>query len=386
MIRTVSNSSQSRASIRRAGKRVLMLVSSDMERDRDLEQRAVGPRRDYFELAQQLDAGIYDIGSVQRGWLGGRLTRWFGPGPTHALLAVLKAGRYDVVFSDSEHVGLFAGFFLRFRPSRPRHVVLAHHLTPSKKHIFVRLGRPGIDAFILHSEAQREFAISKLGLPPEMIQVLPYQVDTEFWKAQDAAEQDVIATAGLEYRDYETLLAAVETLPITLRIGAASNWSRKQNSLRDMTSTDKVTITAYNYDELRSVYAQSRFVVVPLLDADFQAGITTILEAMAMGKAVITTSTKGHCGAVIGPLWAAGMTQWPDQTQTVEKSTGIYVSPGDEAGLSAAMQFLFENPAIARRLGANGRREVTREFTVRQFAERFAGAILGPDHKDEDFN
>ena len=37
------------------------------------------------------------------------------------------------------------------------------------------------------------------------------------------------------------------------------------------------------------MYARARLVVVPLHDVDFDAGVTTITEAMAMGKAVVAT-------------------------------------------------------------------------------------------------
>ena len=41
---------------------------------------------------------------------------------------------------------------------------------------------------------------------------------------------------------------------------------------------------AYDYMSLRRLYASARLVIVPLLPVDFQAGITVVLEAMAMGN------------------------------------------------------------------------------------------------------
>jgi glycosyltransferase involved in cell wall biosynthesis len=355
-----------------------LLVSSDVQRDLERERLGLAPRRDYVELARRLGADIFDIGAVRRTWLGRKLVRFVGAGPAHALLGAWKSRRYNVIFSDSEHVGLFLGIALRLRRYRPRHVVLAHHLTPAKKHAFVRLGAPGIDAFIQHSEAQHDFAVTRLGLPPAKLRVLPYQVDTDFWTPRDVGEEDMAATAGLECRDYGTLLRAIDGLDLKVNIGAASNWSRKENTLKNRPSNEQVTVTSYAYDELRDVYARSRFVVVPLLDVDFQAGITTILEAMAMAKAVITTRTTGHCGAVIGPVWKAGMTNWPLDV-SLATATGIYVEPADSPGLRSAMEFLLRNGDVARRLGANGRERVRRDFTVAQFASRVGDVILGAD-------
>jgi hypothetical protein len=124
-------------------------------------------------------------------------------------LARGRLAHYDVVFSDSEHVGLMVGIVLRGLRVRPRHVVLAHHLTPKKKHIFFALAKAQIDRLILHSPAQRELALTRLGMRPEKVEVLPYQVDTQYWKPEARPQDVMIATAGLECRDYLTLLEAV---------------------------------------------------------------------------------------------------------------------------------------------------------------------------------
>ena len=59
-----------------------------------------------------------------------------------------------------------------------------------------------------------------------------------------------------------------------------------------------MTVGAKTFAELRALYARSRFVVVPLLPSDSDNGITTILEAFAMGKAVICTETAGQIGVL----------------------------------------------------------------------------------------
>ena len=59
-----------------------------------------------------------------------------------------------------------------------------------------------------------------------------------------------------------------------------------------------VTARPYGYRELRDLYASSFCVVVPLYENDFQAGVTTILEAMAMGVPCVTTElVNGAIGA-----------------------------------------------------------------------------------------
>jgi len=88
---------------------------------------------------------------------------------------------------------------------------------------------------------------------------------------------------------------------------------------------------------LRDLYARARVVVVPLHDVDFDAGVTTITEAMAMGRAVVVTRTRGQVDVVR------------------DGETGLYVPPGDPAALRAAVRYLLDHPAEAARMGRHGR-------------------------------
>ncbi|HEX6123398.1 MAG TPA: glycosyltransferase family 4 protein, partial [Ktedonobacterales bacterium] len=105
-------------------------------------------------------------------------------------------------------------------------------------------------------------------------------------------------------------------------------------------SLENVIIGAASPSELRDVYARSRFVVVPLFPSLRDHGITSVFEAMAMGKAVICTQTDGLTGMVEDGV------------------TGILVPPGNPDALRAAIQRLWEQPELAQRLGMAGRKHV----------------------------
>src|SRR5687767_5856414 len=91
----------------RTERRVLLLVSSDVESDQ--LSPLTRPKRDYQGLAEALSADIFDIGTAKHGRFGRLLFRMLGKGPAHAIMARRRLSSYDVVFSDSEHVGLFLG-------------------------------------------------------------------------------------------------------------------------------------------------------------------------------------------------------------------------------------------------------------------------------------
>jgi glycosyltransferase involved in cell wall biosynthesis len=201
----------------------------------------------------------------------------------------------------------------------------------------------------------------------------------------------MICAVGLEFRDYKTLVAAVTDLDVDLRIAAASAWSHHAAFAGSPALPTNITVGGYTYLPLRELYAAARVVVVPLRDVDNQAGVTVILEAMAMGKAVIVTATRGQTDVVrdrrnggrgrVKRAWWPGFVDEPGVASSVGGlATGLYVAPGDPAELRRAIHDLLSHPDLADELGRNGRRVVETCFTLDGFTARFAAAIRGePD-------
>ena len=216
-----------------------------------------------------------------------------------------------------------------------------------------------------------------------MIQLTPYQADGEFWRPTAGREHALVASAGQEFRDYLTLLRAVDGLPAEVRIARGSNWSTRTANFTDADVPSNTTVRWHNYLELRDLYAQARCVVMPLHDVAFQAGISTVLEAMAMGKCVIVSRTAGLTGVVTGRLMSDGILHEIGEDAWTEP-TGIYVPPGDATAMRDAITYVLERPDEAARMGAAGRRHVEAQFTLPQFAERIARMITGTDSVDLD--
>ena len=125
---------------------------------------------------------------------------------------------------------------------------------------------------------------------------------------------------------------------------------------------------------------------VPVDDVDFQAGITTILEAMAMGKPVIATHTYGQTdviedrrsvtrGAQERARPISLLRNVADEEDVPIEPNGFYVPPKDPEALQRAIVFLLDHPEERARLGAAGRRAVERLMSVDQFAERIARVV-----------
>jgi glycosyltransferase involved in cell wall biosynthesis len=365
--------------------RILLLVTADDVAAALREVNAgLSPRKDFLELAHALGADILDLSQVRANPAARRFDRLVRRGAGHAYLASRRASEYDTIFSDGEHIGLLLALLLARKQHRPRHVMLGHSLSGWKKRPLTPFARDGIDAVVVHCSEQVDFAIHRLLMDPARVYLIPYQVDPDFWRPASAGDELVLVSAGLERRDYSTLIDAVRDLPVGVRVAASSHWSQNKNRLKGRRLPPNVTVGAFDYVRLRELYRQARFVVVPIEDVDFQAGITTILEAMATGKAVVATRTSGQRETVVGPLWQAGQSAWPTDGPPPEDSSGLYVPPSDPDALRSAIGFLLARPELAAVLGHNGRRFAEEHVNIGRYVARLA-SIIDPSYSATDF-
>jgi glycosyltransferase involved in cell wall biosynthesis len=346
--------------------RVLLTVSGVIPADID-ERIADGraPRPDYLALAEAMEAELLDVTEARRrlGAAGRLLGRLGGPGPLLAWACFRQHHRYDTIITDGEQVGLLLALLWKLTRRRScSHIMIAHILSVRKKVVLIRLFRlmRNIDRILVYSSWQQRFIRQELTFPHDRVMLIPFMVDTRFFDAAFvpcAATGDVICAAGLERRDYPTLIEAVRDLDVRVVVAAASPWSKQPDTTQGHELPANVDVRSLGFVDLRALYAAAALVVMPLYDVEFQAGVTTILEAMAMGKAVITSRTRGQTDVI------------------VDGQTGVYVPPGDPTALRAAITCLLDDPERAQNLGEAARAYVERECDVRVYADRIARLV-----------
>lgn len=271
---------------------------------------------------------------------------------------------YSCLFSNGENVGIFLALLLRLSgKKRPGHVTIGHRLSTGKKKLFLgtlKLWKE-MDTIFVYATTQLKHGQSVLGIPESHLELIPFHADTRFWRPRPEVTEDEkqVSAAGLEWRDYPTLLAAAERLPDTrFPLAAASPWSKHTNETDKRTMPANVSARRYEYQELRELYASSAVVAVPLYENDFQAGITAILEAMACGKAVLVTRTEGQTDAIL------------------DGENGLYVPVGDPGAWEKAIRRLQADPTLRQRLGSNARLWVEKHATLDRWVESLCGAIF----------
>lgn len=277
----------------------------------------------------------------------------------HAQIALRRLDAYDVVFSDGEPVGIPLALGMRALRVRKPHLMIGHRLTSKHKRAFFTAlkSHRTITRILVHSTRQLYDTPRVLGIPAGKVAFQHYYADGAFWKPDGQEEENLVVSAGREHRDYDTLAQACSQLQANVFIGAGSVHTPKAHQHEPVRWPSSVRVGFAGYLTLRELYAKAALVAIPLVDNDFQAGVTTLLEAMAMGKAVVVSETSG-------------------QRDVVEDGvTGLTVPPGNVERLRDAIEFLLDHPQERKRLGRNAKDAFDARFTLHRYAASLVNHI-----------
>ncbi len=326
-------------------------------------------RVDYLDLAETYGSDYVDYSLCGGGlrpvrWLEERLR--IDARLAQKVRRIVVAEGYDVVLSLSERVGIPLTHVL---PARVKHVVIMHHPMSSRKLPLLRTLRvkDRWSRIIAISSAEARAFEQALGIASGEVVPLHTPVDVDFFDpAQEqclaATEQDRVQSLGLSHRDYSTLIRAMRRIPYVkcnLRVG--STWVNGRAGHESESIPENITVKDYVHpQELRRRYLESRFIIVPIQEStQWSAGCTTIQQAQAMGRAVIATARPGLAEYL------------------VDGETGILVEPGDDVGLSNAIEYLWKNPDVAECMGRKGREHQVRNFAMDQWIEHLRQIVAG---------
>jgi glycosyltransferase involved in cell wall biosynthesis len=264
--------------------------------------------------------------------------------------------RYDIVFSSTAFGSQLLRSLVPFR--KPKWVMFDFSITGllgrgktlrQKLFKWMVLRSAGI---VTISEKEKEMLHVVLPGYKGQIEYIPYGVDTEYFKPQQVQELHQVITVGFDYgRDYATLFAAFENLEVAL----VATTNMRSDSFNE--KPDFVTTASFSPEALLMAYAESKIVVLPLTlkgRGNDAMGCSTLVEAMAMGKAVIATRT------------------FTTESYITNGVDGILVEEGDIQGMKAAIQKLVSDDEYRKRLGEEARRFILATCTAELFASRLA--------------
>ncbi len=348
-------------------------------------QRAV----DYVLLRDELGARILDLADVEASRLARLVRRVAG---TYAALSVTAFRRRDsatAFVSNSENEAIIIGLLLKLTRRRIPVVAVGQYPAKRQKWAAWRLAKvhTHIHRLLPLGTVQAE-RLHALGLPREKVEVLPYGIDTDYWHPDRATAPEgtrpYVMAAGLQHRDYATLVRAAEGLGVDLLIAAASPWSKSADQMSGTPQPDWVRVESPSLAELRDAYAGALAVVAPVVETDFPAGTTSVLEAMAMGKPVVAARSEGAGDVVAdrrrvlrrGPLRATSATYAGRfGSPSAQGQTGLYFPVGDADELHSVLRWVIDHPEEAAAIGARGRVVVEEVHRVQDYVGRIADAV-----------
>ena len=266
--------------------------------------------------------------------------------------------QYDFVFTSTAFGCLLAKAALGLR--RPKWVVFDYSIaglignrTNWRQRMLHRIVSRAADGIVTISEHEAERARELFPHLASRITFIPLGTDIGYFSPDDTIADGGVLTVGKDpYRDYSTLLSAVAMsgLPCTI----VTNRPELIAPFQPLPGT--VTMRTASAQSLREEYGRARIFALSLSTTSGRndaVGCSTLVEAMAMGKAIVATKTSTM------------------EAYIEDGVSGVLVPEGDAEAMATAIRELWGDEAKRRRLG-----EAARRFAVEQLdAERFAGAL-----------
>lgn len=301
-----------------------------------------GPCHALYQIAQHLGSKIYQPDNSEVRWLDKLLSKVMGQ-PMHWALArrlMLSLNDDDIVYCVGEDMGIPLAILCKLANRKTRLVVTV--MVPERIRTRYLIKFFGLDKviqlFAVNAKNKLRSLQDFLGLDDKKLLLLPEKTDENFFSPGEGRmpkSSPLIASAGLEQRDYKTLAQSLDGMDVNVKICAFSpNASAKTKVSMPESVPENMEIRYFEFSELRDLYRSADIVVVSLLKNDYSAGLTVLMEAMACRRPIIMTRNSGL----------------PEEL--INKGLIVGVEPGDSKGMQLAIQDLLANPAKASALAS----------------------------------
>jgi glycosyltransferase involved in cell wall biosynthesis len=265
--------------------------------------------------------------------------------------------RYDVIF----HVNSFTSqlLFILFGFRKPKWVLYDYSLvgllgeTKTIKQKLLAYIIRHTAGIITLSKVEADRLVEKFPLLEGKVEFIRYGCDTEYFKPRNLPEQHVILTVGYDPgRDYATLFEATKDLGVKVVV-------TKSHRTKSMPAVlpAHVEVRAFTDAELLEQYSVSKKIVIPL---DTRGGIndamgcSTLVEAMAMGKAVVASQT------------------FTLESYIANGINGVTVPQRNVGEMKNAISDLLSNDTKRKEMGARAREFMEKECTADKIAKQMA--------------
>lgn len=284
---------------------------------------------------------------------------------------LMRREHFDAIYA-THYRGIELLIFLRALGLYRKPIVIWHHQPVVRSQSIWRefLGKffyKGIDEMFFFSRKLIEDSLKVGKVRPERMHLGHWGADLGFYDrilARHEKRKGFIST-GKEMRDMKTLVRAFNAAYTTealldIYIGRKNGEVDYEMLFRSMEIRDNVHI---HYPqgllpyELALEVNRAACVVVCCMETKYTVGLTTVVEAIALGLPVICSRNP----------------QMPVNLEA--EGCGISVAYGDEEGWRKAITYIQEHPEEARKMGQRGRTLAEREFNDERCADEVAALL-----------
>jgi glycosyltransferase involved in cell wall biosynthesis len=205
------------------------------------------------------------------------------------------------------------------------------------------------DRFIVHARGEIATYARWLGLEESRFRFVPLQRGRVSPLPPSPVAGRYFVSMGSANRDYATLIEAVRGTGIHLVLIAKRAIAE---ALPDVPSV--VKLHGLSQEACNSILSGALANIVPIADTQTASGQVTFTTAMRLGVPNVATRCIGTVDYV------------------THGETGLLVPPGDAGALRAAMDALWRDEGLRRRIGEAGKRHADEHFS-----DEAAGRMLG---------
>ncbi|MBD2075260.1 glycosyltransferase [Phormidium sp. FACHB-592] len=269
---------------------------------------------------------------------------------------------YDVIYSACQTNTFLLALLRSLRLFRKPLVALIHH--PLKHTLRNALFLNGHDHLLcLSSTTMQPYRLQPN--PSKKMDLLEWGADLSFYETKvptvevSVSNAPLFVSAGKTKRDHNTLVKAVSSIDCLLKIYCSA-----ATAPTVAYATERIEVTASNshnnavsYPAILAAYRRAFAIAIPLTETEDLAGLTSLLDAMVVGKPVIMTRNK-HI-----------------DLDLEKEGIGLWVEPNDIAGWQRAIAYLLAHPEEAAAMGDRGRRLCETKYNLDVFTNTLARAL-----------
>jgi glycosyltransferase involved in cell wall biosynthesis len=341
--------------------------TSNLEKLDSLAKTGECPSQFMWKVAQYLGAKIHQPDLSQILPIDKTLSTIIG-NPSHWALARQLSSQIqtgDVIFCNKEQIGIPVAALCSSSNVRPKIVMFSYKINRPRGYLALKLFKAAekIDLFLTYTPSETKFLRQYLGLPKNRVCQISSQppIDTSFFTPGQVSynkTRPLIASGGWEQRDYKTLAIAVQDLDVDVKVSALSPSRNISTESFYKVIPSNMSFGFYDWCDLLQLYRDSDLVVIPLFKNKYEAGLTTLFEALACKKPVIISRSSPE---IVSQLIDSGIV------------TGF--NPGDSHGLKEAIIKVLNEPQIVKQQIERGYELVMKQFNHDSYIQELAAKL-----------